>query len=433
MASPVRILRLATGGDGVGKLEDGRTVFVPRTAPGDLVELREIRTHARFARGRLARLIEPGAGRVVPGCQHYLADDCGGCQLQHLDRDSQLEAKRGIVEEALTRIGRLEVSVPPLVADDHSWAYRSRITLTVGPGRRFAGFHALEQPDRVFPLDRCDIAAAPLMQLWGATRRLLHLLPADAEQLLLRLDREANLHLMVMARGGQAWTGGPRVAAGLSEQGVPASVWWQPEGGAPRVVAGDRDVFPATVFEQVHPDLGDRIRTWALDQLGSLATLHAWDLYAGIGETSAALHARGATVESVELDRRAVEHAERHWRELVRERPESQRPEPSGVVRHVGRVEELTARLRDPGVVIANPPRAGMDPAVTRALRRRRPGRMAYISCDPATLARDLGRLTTAGGESPDAEPGFRLAAVQCFDLFPQTAHVETVAVLEGR
>ncbi|MEO8227705.1 MAG: TRAM domain-containing protein, partial [Gemmatimonadota bacterium] len=115
MHAPVRVLRLAAGGDGVGRLEDGRTVFVPRTAPGDLVELARLRTHRRFARARVARVVEPAPERVVPPCPHYTADDCGGCQLQHLDPAAQREARRGFVGDALRRIGMVDVPDPPIV------------------------------------------------------------------------------------------------------------------------------------------------------------------------------------------------------------------------------------------------------------------------------------------------------------------------------
>ncbi len=402
-------------------------VFVPRTAPGDLVELTAPREQGRFARARVARLVEPGPGRVEPRCIHYRRDDCGGCQLQHLDLERQREARRTIVADALERIGRLRVDVPGLVPPDRAWEYRSRITLALGPGRRHAGYHPLDRPDRVFPLEACLLAEPGLQALWEALRGQLQLLPRDATQLLLRLGREGGRHVVVKARGDQAWTRGSELEARLAGRGVEATIWWQPEGGALRVVAGDRSAMPATVFEQVHPAMGDRIRSWALEALGPVADVRVWDLYAGIGETSAALHARGALVESIELDRQAVEFGERRWRALVHTDPESQRPVPAGITRHVGRVEELLARLGPAGAVIANPPRAGMAQGALQGLLARPPARLVYVSCDPATLARDLGVLcgtTTPGGI-------FRLVAVQPFDLFPQTAHVETVVVLE--
>lgn len=427
----IRVLRLAAGGDGVGRLEDGRAVFVPRTAPGDLVQLTGLEARARFARARVAQVVEPGPGRVEPRCRHYIRDACGGCQLQHLEPAAQREAKRGIVADALERIGKLRVVVPPLVAGPSDWEYRSRITLAVGPGRRHAGFHPLGEPGRVFPLERCLLAAPPLMTLWAALQPALSLLPADATQLLLRLGREGGLHVVVKARGEAAWTRGADLAARLDARGVTATIWWHPEGGALRVVAGDRTAMPATVFEQVHPGLGDRIRAWALEALGPVDGVRVWDLYAGIGETTAALQARGAVVDSVELDRQAVEVGERRWRELVHAPAETQRPLPAGVTCHVGRVEDLIGTLPDPGAVIANPPRAGMARGALETLRVRRAARLVYISCDPATLARDLGVLC---GSAPGTgtSPGYRLLGVQPFDLFPQTAHVETVAVLEG-
>lgn len=412
-AVPVRIERLAAGGDGIGRLGDGRVVFVPRTAPGDLVELARLDQRARFAKAEAGRLVESGPGRVEPRCPHYTTDRCGGCQLQHLDGPTQREAKRVFVADALSRIGRLTVEVPPVRPSSQQWEYRSRVSLAVGPGRRFAGFHPLERPDRVFALLHCHIAAPALMELWHRLRPLLHLLPADVEQLQFRLDPAGAPHLIVRTRGAQAWSDGRTLGERL---GAPAIVWWQPEDGAPRVVSGGSEAYPATVFEQVNPVLGSEIREYAVQQLGAVRDRRVWDLYAGIGETTEQLHLLGAWVESVELDRRAVEQGERRA--------------PGIAVRHAGRAEEVVQRLKDPEAVITNPPRTGMDRAVVRELIRRAPARLVYVSCDAATLARDLALLcgTGAGQESPGH---YRLRSVQPFDLFPQTAHVEIVAALE--
>jgi len=151
-----------------------------------------------------------------------------------------------------------------------------------------------------------------------------------------------------------------------------------------------------------------------VEQLGDAAGRHIWDLYAGIGETTTMLLERGATVESVEVDGRAVRLGQ----------GSSELP---NVTRHLGRAEDLVDRMRPPHLVISNPPRTGMAPRVVDAVREAGPTRVVYVSCDPATLARDLKRL--ASGSSG---PSFYLAGVRAFDLFPQTAHVETVAVLES-
>jgi 23S rRNA (uracil1939-C5)-methyltransferase len=401
----VRILRLAAGGDGVGRLADGRAVFVPRTAPGDLAELTEVREHRRFARARLARLIESSPDRSDPRCPHYDADECGGCQLQHLTMAAQRTARRMFVGEALRRLGKREASDPPLVPSPRDYDYRTKITLRVSSDGRRIGLHPFDRPERVFELRRCHITVPALMALWESLRSLRPLLPPRLDRIVLRLDRANGRHVVLQAKAGAAWDGGLRLGRELERAGSPATVWWQPEGGAPRAVAGSSEAFPATVFEQVHPEMGDAVRAFALEVLGEVTGRNVWDLYAGIGETTARLALAGARVESVESDARAVAEAE------------SRGP----VARRLtGRVEDVLGQLRRPELVVTNPPRTGMDQRVTAVLERLAPRRIAYISCDPATLARDLTRL-----------PGYRIETLQAFDLFPQTAHVETVSLLE--
>jgi 23S rRNA (uracil1939-C5)-methyltransferase len=385
-------------------MEDGRTVFVPRTAPGDLIEISQVRTQRRYARARAARLLEPSADRVEPRCPHYVHDDCGGCQLQHLDAAAQREARRGFVGDALRRIAKLDARDPDLVPAEAEFEYRTKITLAVDDADGPIGLHPLARPDRVFDLVRCHITTAELMSLWAELRSLRELLPPALRQIVLRLDRAGGLHL-VLVGGAPDWPGADALHRALVARGALATIWLHPEGGSAGAIAGSAFPFPATVFEQVHPAMGDKVRAFALGALGGVAGRHVWDLYAGIGETTAALVRAGASVESVESDPRAVAEAETRG---------------PGATRHVGRVERVLGRLRPPALVITNPPRTGMDERVTAELERRAPARVVYVSCDPATLARDLTRM-----------PRFRLANAVAFDLFPQTAHVETVAVLD--
>jgi 23S rRNA (uracil1939-C5)-methyltransferase len=403
--SAVRILRLATGGDGVGKLDDGRTVFVPRTAPGDLVELAALRSYKRFARARLGRLLEPSPARVEPRCPHYVRDECGGCQLQHMESGAQREARRSFVGDALRRLARRDVSDPPIVPADREFDYRTKITLAVSADGRRIGLHRYDRADQLFDLEWCHITVPELMELWQALRRLRPLLPPRLSAIVLRSDRRGGRHVLFRSTGGEVWGGGARLHAELGRLGQPITLWWQPHDGVPRAVAGAGEAFPATVFEQVHPAMGDRVRAYAINALGAVGGRHVWDLYAGIGETTLVLARAGASVESVESDRRAVAEAEARG-------PNARR--------HAARVEHVLGELRAPNLVITNPPRTGMDARVVDALERLRPERIVYVSCDPATLARDLSRL-----------PSFRVADVRAFDLFPQTAHVETVVVLE--
>ena len=183
MSEVVTIAGIAAGGDGVGRLADGRAVFVPRTAPGDRVALRQgVKLHKTFARGDVAAVVTPGPGRVTPPCPHFTRDHCGGCQLQQLAYDAQLEAKRALVGDALRRIGKLDCADPEIVEAIEEWRYRAKITLAVkrAGGRADAavvGLHPYGHPGVVFPLADCHITDFRLMALWRELKQHLGLLP----------------------------------------------------------------------------------------------------------------------------------------------------------------------------------------------------------------------------------------------------------------
>jgi len=404
----VLVAGIATGGDGVGRLPDGCTVFVPRTAPGDRVEVEVTERHRRWGRARVLRIIEPGPDRTAAGCPHYDQDECGGCQLQHLTLPAQHEAKRAVVQQVLRRVGGRAVTLPSLTPAPTAWRYRSKITLAVGDGR--IGFHRYDRPGDVFKLADCHIAASDLMPLLSAVRHAAALLPSGATRVVLRLDREGGRHVVV--RGGAPPWDARRFAAGMGDGA--GTVWWEPEGGAVRAVAGRHGGFPVLAFQQVHPAVADLIRQRAVAWLAADEGAVAWDLYGGVGDSARLLAAGGARVSSVDADRSAVEWARRQRT--------GERFPPAFLA---GRVEEVLHRLPTPDVVLLNPPRQGAAPRVTAALEGLRSAgharRVAYVSCDPATLARDLARL-----------PGYDVRAIETFDMFPQTAHVETLALLEA-
>ena len=285
-------------------------MFVPRTAPGDLVEPGALRSHKRFARARPGRLIERSPDRVEPRCPHYVHDECGGCQLQHIEAGAQREARRGFVGDALRRLAKRDVPDPPLVPAESEFDYRTKITLAVSADGRRIGLHRYDRAEQVFDLHWCHITVPPLMEVWQALGRLRALLPPRLRTLVLRSDRTGRRHVLFHVAGAEAWDGARALAAELARAGQDATIWWQAEDGVPRAMAGAGEAYPATVFEQVHPAMGDRVRAHAIAALGSVAGRAVWDLYAGIGETTAALAAAGARVESVESDRRAVAEAE---------------------------------------------------------------------------------------------------------------------------
>ncbi|HEV8380937.1 MAG TPA: hypothetical protein VGQ29_05090 [Gemmatimonadales bacterium] len=414
MSDIVTITGIAVGGDGVGRLSDGRAVFVPRTVPGDRIRLRDgsLERHRNFARAELGAILEPGPGRVAPPCPHYVHDHCGGCQLQHLAYDGQLHAKRSNVGETLRRIGKLKLADPEIVEALDEWRYRSKISLaaksTVGRSDGLTvGLHPYDRSNFVFPLADCHITDFRLMALWRELRGKLGLLPQLLTRLTLRLDREERRHIIAES-AGEPWLTAEELRRAL-QGSVDGEVvcWWQPVDGAARVVAGPTTGFPATAFEQVNPAMGVLARRWAVEQLGDVKGQTVWDLYGGIGDTAALLVERGASVVSVDADEKAVS-----W-------GRSRLPAARFIA---ARAEDVLASLPAPHAVVVNPPRGGLHWDVSLRLTSEPVSKLVYVSCDPATLARDLQRLNV----------NYVVKDVRAFDLFPQTAHVETVAVLEA-
>jgi len=399
----LEIASIAAGGDGVGRTE-GMVVFVPRTAPGDIARVRIARAK-RFARGELLSLDEPSAARVDPPCPHYSIDRCGGCQLQHLSYDAQVAAKAVIIGDALRRIGRRDVADPAVEPSGAAWRYRRKLTLHV---RRvndgwIAGLHPYDDPVGVFDLVDCPITDERVMAVWGDLRSAFDVLPAErALRVAVRLlDDSAS----VTVEGARVW----RAPEALLAR-VPAvtEVWWRPEEGAiRRVAARTTERHAGAAFVQVNARVAERLRERLLARVRAHEPSHVVDAYAGTGATAAPLAADGRRVTAIELDRAAVE--------TLRERLAA----PSTVIG--GKVEDHIGRALPADVVLLNPPRTGVDQRVTTALESRRDAVRAifYVSCDPATLARDLARL-----------PSYRLADVRGYDMFPQTAHVETLCEL---
>ena len=405
-SASARIDAVAAGGAGVARV-DGLVVFVPRTAPGDLVEL-TFRMKGRMGEGRVERLVEPSPDRVDPPCRHYLRDRCGGCQLQHVSYAGQLEAKRRIVGDALQRIGKRVVEVPPVVASPAEWRYRNRLTLAMRwqggeSGGWMAGLHRWDDVDAIFQLEECPITDDAVVGAWREIFAASSLLPRASE--LRGSVRLVGGALTFVLEGGSDW---PR--AHDFAQRVPALsvVRWHDATGRRRVIA-DRatHALPAASFDQVNADVAARLQEHVVARVLRDAPAVVVDAYSGAGVLAARVAASGARVTAIELDREASAHAAR----LL--------APPSVAVG--ARVEDVLPRALPADVVILNPPRGGVDARVCAALQDAAPppALIVYVSCNPATLARDLTRLGR-----------FRVERAVAFDMFPQTAHVETVCEL---
>lgn len=398
----VRIDSIAAGGDGVGRA-DGMVVFVPRSAPGDLLDAR-LSGKKRFARGKIARIEEPSSARVDPPCGHYVHDRCGGCQIQHLEYGAQLAAKAGIIRDGLTRIGKRDTQAPVVAPSPAAWRYRAKLTLAMrGRGEeRIIGLHPYDDADAVFQLADCPITDERVVAIWREIFRHSDLLPERANRGAVRLLDDN--FVSVVIEGDDRWPDAERFMNTI--QSI-ESLWWKPENQARRLVASRRSDLSSASFVQVNPEMAAVLRAHVFDRVHHHAPRTLVDGYAGSGATAIPLAGEGIAVTAIELD----EHAAAACSAKL----------PSTSRSLSGRVEDLLPSALPADLVLLNPPRTGLADAVPAQLEEAHPKPRAviYVSCNPATLGRDLARM-----------PSYRIASVKGFDMFPQTAHVETVCEL---
>jgi 23S rRNA (uracil1939-C5)-methyltransferase len=393
-------------------------IFVHRTAPGDLARVEVSEAKERWARGRLLEVVAPSPERREPPCPFYA--ECGGCTVEHLTYESQLRAKSRIVADALTRIGGFPVDSPEVVPSPVEFRYRNRVSFALRrlpTGRVVAGFHSLHDPDRIVDLDGgCLLPEEPIARVWDRLRAAwgpgAEILPSgDRLRLTLRATETGSVSLLI--EGGNPDGSSDellRLVEGLE------SVWHRPDRGQAALVAGAPGLpenwgeesieVGGTAFLQVNRAAARHLEEHVLATIGDPGGLRIVDAYCGVGLHARRLARGGATVVGIELDLAAVEAA--------------RVGAPPGASFVEGAVEDRIPECLPADLVILNPPRAGISPEVVGALLDVPPERMVYISCNPATLARDLRRLGSH----------FALSGVRSFDLFPQTAHVETVAAL---
>ncbi|MEO8879365.1 MAG: hypothetical protein ABI446_03135 [Gemmatimonadaceae bacterium] len=399
----VTVESIAAGGDGVARAE-GFVVFVPRSAPGD-VGVVDIAMRGSFARAPFVRLEHPAPSRVEPPCPHYTMDRCGGCQLQHMEYGAQLAAKSGIIRDSITRIGKRTIEQPEVEPSAQQWRYRRKLTMAMqrSGARWIAGLHPYDSPRKIFALEDCPITDDRVVAMWGEIMAAQTLFPI-ASQLrgAVRIDASGATFVL---EGGDVWPEAPRFF-----DAVPSLValWWIPEKKRRRLMQqrGDSNALGAS-FAQVNAPVAARMHDYVLARVLAHGPQTVVDGYSGAGELAMALASTGVRVSAIELDSDASSHA------AVRL--------PAGSTAISAKVEEVLASLLPVDVVVLNPPRTGVDGRVTEQLEQCDPPPRAvvYVSCNPATLARDLARM-----------PRYRIASLRAYDMFPQTAHVETVCEL---
>jgi len=371
---------IAGGGACVARLPgegSGRVVFVRGGLPGERVRVRLTDTSRKaWWRGEVAEVIEASPDRVTPPCP--MAGVCGGCDWQHISLARQRELKARIVDQQLSRLAHVEypVEVRAVEGDQDGLAWRTRMRYLAGGGRlglRAAGSHDMAP----VPAGGC-----PLVAPGG---------PPDSRVLKL-IGGRPEAAVTIASSGWSVWSPGGGVLAG--DQVV-----------TQHAAGRDYDVM-ADGFWQVHPGAADALAAAVIDLTGAEEGDTAVDLYCGAGLFAGALAARGVKVRGVEANRPAVAMARRNV-------PQGEFIE--------ARVERAAWDDAPADIAVLDPPRAGAGADVVRRLAKGRPKSIAYVSCDPASLARDIATF---------AEEGYVLDTLLAFDAFPMTAHVECVVAL---
>jgi 23S rRNA (uracil1939-C5)-methyltransferase len=447
---------LAYGGEGVGRA-DGYVIFVPGGLPGDRLRVRLAQARSRFGRGVIQAVEAPSPQRVEAPCPYF--GRCGGCRLQHMAYPAQLTYKAKQVADALERLGGLrDVELRPIIGADETFGYRNKMEFTVacsrgavsregdaGRATAVVGLHEADRYDSVLDIERCLLQSDRMNGLLAearaffAERRLTVYEPDSGDGLLRFLMLREGKHT------GELMTNVVTSAPAVSELAPLVERLASREPGTTSVVMnvnpkkasvavgveehllGGRDhireglagltfQISANSFFQTNTRQAERLFDLVIESAALSGGETVFDLYSGTGAISLLLARRCRWVYGVEVAQAAVDDAGLNaGANLI-----TNCTFLCGEVRFV--LPSLMAKGVTSEVVVADPPRAGLHPKALRALITLGARRIVYVSCNPTTLARDLGELVRSG---------YRLEWVQPLDMFPHTPHIEAVARLE--
>ncbi len=399
----VQLTNLVYGGECLGRLANGRAVFVPYGLPGEIVSIELVEEKKHFARGRILEIIQPSAERIQPRCAHFGV--CGGCHYQHMSYAAQLAAKKAILIDQFQRIAGIPA---PFVEDvepsSSPWFYRNTVQFHLNPEGKLG--YQMWGSNRVVAIRECHLPEEPLNALWPQLD--FEPLP-DLKKIELRLGSGDEI-LMALESNS--------VEMPEFEVDIPLSaVHLSPAG---QIVLAGEDFLVMEVLDRpfkVSAQSFFQVNTAQAEKM--VATLFDWlpltkqttllDIYCGVGLFSAFIAAKVGRCIGIELSESACADYAVNLDEF------------DNVELYIGGAEKILPSLDvQAQVAVLDPPRAGVNPLALDALAVIRPEVIAYVSCDPSTLARDAARLLKAG---------YRLERVKPFDLFPQTYHIESISL----
>lgn len=442
---------LATGGKAISRLE-GMVIFTDRGIPGQTVRATISRVKKRFAEATFQHTVTPAPDEIPPFCKHFGL--CGGCLWQNLPYAGQLEWKRRFVEDSIRRIaGAEDISVAPVIASPQERHYRNKMEFaflqgrgTIHLGLRRYASHSIVNIEECHLQSQRATAIVRHVRQWANRQEAMPAYDPQKDKgylrfLVVRETRSTN-QLMVQIITAPDWSNANRRNAAVAALGNEladafpglTSFVHSERADKAQVAYGERDLTVqgaaelhetlhiggtdhtlclggAASFFQTNTGAAEILYTRALEMAALTGSETVWDLYCGVGALSLGAAARSASVTGFEITADAVETAGKN----AAEHGAGNVTFKSGDVRHTMREEQ-----NSPQVIITDPPRSGMHPEVVAAIAARAPERIVYISCDPATQARDIGLLLHA----------YRIVQVQPVDLFPHTPHIENIVLL---
>lgn len=413
MEHKLTLTTLTYGGEAMGRLDDGRAVFVPFGLPGEKVRVRLTEEKKNFARGEIIEILESSKERITAKCKHF--GECGGCHYQHLPYEKQLIVKTEILIDQLKRIGKIEnPPVKPTVACPNPWNYRNHVQFHLTEDGKIGYFFPLPRGEgRVRAISECHIPELPINHLWPQ----LEFDPGtDIERVSIRVGKEDDLMLILESDSPEP----PELEI---EAGISVTHVFEEN---TVVIAGNDHVFihvldrdfkvSATSFFQVNTTMAEQMVSHLIANLPVTQSAELIDIYCGVGLFSAFFSSKCQRVIGVESSESACEDFAFNLDEF------------DNVDLYEGFAEDvlpkLVGQIVNPPYVIVDPPRAGIERHALDAIIKLNPQMIAYVSCDPSTLARDAARLINGG---------YKLREVTPFDLFPQTYHIECISIFEPK
>lgn len=392
------------GGDLLARLPDKRAVFVPYALPGERVRVKLAEEKKRYARAEILEVIEASPDRIIPRCQHFTR--CGGCNYQHIPYQIQLQAKFEILKDQLQRIGKIKAPpLQPFIASEDPWFYRNFVQFHLTPGGRL-GYQA-QRSHEVIQIRECHLPETPILEIWH--RLDLEKVPGLG-RVGIRVGANEDILLNLESSEPQPISLELDLPISVVHSGPIGSIILAGDDHIHHQIKDHSFMVSAGSFFQVNTAMAEAMVDHILNLISFSLNTTLVEAYCGVGLFSAFLAPLVKEFIGIESSPSACDDFVINLNAF------------DNVALYEAEAEEVLPNLyQAPDIILVDPPRSGLDRKVIDDILSLQPDQLVYVSCDPATLARDLKRLVTGG---------YSLAQITPFDLFPQTYHIESISLL---